>query len=458
MKEYKRREFELKPRTELRFQLVHDENKYHIKMILLKGTAEIFGSELIAGKEYVLSERNGAVFTWHGCNLLVQSVDVEILNRPVLDIFEKTNMDDVLREHGNLENLRKDALDFGLVGPRVAIVGAPHAGKSTFAEMLLAYAVKRGYQPMYVELDPAMSLASCQGTISASLATEFSLNPARGFQPQHPLVYFYGHTDTSVNKEAYKTLVGEMWTSVCERMEKHSKSDKMKASGAIVNMCSWKGEWTGKEGFELLTSMLRKKMAIDRVIVVDHDGLVNMIKSAFPDLEDSVVSVKASPGVSRRRPASIRDHLFEMQIDRYFYGHEDDLMGKCKPLSISKRFDEIEVYAIDRMNKIDNYMLPVGKEDAANQFQLKRVDVKDVMSLKHKLLAVMRTTDRNDVMDLSACVAGLVIVTNVEETFDGGGGEEENEEKKIVRLTITTPNASELPGNIFIVGSIRSMD
>lgn len=38
---------------------------------LVKGTAELFGTELAADQEYSFQRCKAAVFTWHGCELLV---------------------------------------------------------------------------------------------------------------------------------------------------------------------------------------------------------------------------------------------------------------------------------------------------------------------------------------------------------------------------------------------------
>jgi polyribonucleotide 5'-hydroxyl-kinase len=56
--------------------------------------------------------------------------------------------------HFALETQRQRAQDSLSRGPRVLIVGSEHAGKTTLAKILVAYAVRQGRTPVVVGLDP----------------------------------------------------------------------------------------------------------------------------------------------------------------------------------------------------------------------------------------------------------------------------------------------------------------
>ncbi|KAG9654972.1 hypothetical protein KCU98_g6016, partial [Aureobasidium melanogenum] len=60
---------ELPARSELRFEVAFAKS-YRIRLV--RGTAEIFGSELAPSTTYTFSGTKGAVFTWHGCTLELQ--------------------------------------------------------------------------------------------------------------------------------------------------------------------------------------------------------------------------------------------------------------------------------------------------------------------------------------------------------------------------------------------------
>ncbi|KAJ8658142.1 hypothetical protein O0I10_006149 [Lichtheimia ornata] len=60
------RTVDLEPDHEFRFE-VEFNKKVQIK--LLKGTAEIFGTEIAVGVSYTFTGRKVAVYTWHGCAL-----------------------------------------------------------------------------------------------------------------------------------------------------------------------------------------------------------------------------------------------------------------------------------------------------------------------------------------------------------------------------------------------------
>jgi polyribonucleotide 5'-hydroxyl-kinase len=68
--ETERKEWELKKESELRLEVGEEQSDVIVRLDV--GTAEVFGTELVKGKEYNLPKRTKlAVFTWHGCTLTV---------------------------------------------------------------------------------------------------------------------------------------------------------------------------------------------------------------------------------------------------------------------------------------------------------------------------------------------------------------------------------------------------
>ncbi len=70
-------------------------------MQLLKGTAELFGTELALEKEYHFTSAKGAIFSWHGAEIEVKGGSAE--NVYTSDV---TPMVSYINAHAALENLR----------------------------------------------------------------------------------------------------------------------------------------------------------------------------------------------------------------------------------------------------------------------------------------------------------------------------------------------------------------
>ena len=58
-----------------------------------------------------------------------------------------------LNVHSALEDMRVKALESGVTGPRVMVVGPQDVGKSTLCRIFANYAVRQGRRPIYVDLD-----------------------------------------------------------------------------------------------------------------------------------------------------------------------------------------------------------------------------------------------------------------------------------------------------------------
>eukprot|EP01052_Picozoa_sp_SAG31_P003410 SAG31_NODE_131_length_23419_cov_38.760087_5_plen_130_part_00 len=69
---YHRKQYSLNQENEFRFEVRKTDN---VTIKVLKGQAEIFGTELALDQEYVFSGATGCVGTWHGC-------DLEVVGRP----------------------------------------------------------------------------------------------------------------------------------------------------------------------------------------------------------------------------------------------------------------------------------------------------------------------------------------------------------------------------------------
>lgn len=151
-------EYNLDADSELRFEI---ENKGEKVLLTLKnGLAEVFGTELVKGKQYEFtSGAKVAVFTWQGCTLELRG------RTDVSYIAKETPMVMYVNCHAALELIRTNAEKDNKRGPICMVVGPCDVGKSTLCRILLNYAVRVTRRPLFVDLDLGQGQVSLPGMI-----------------------------------------------------------------------------------------------------------------------------------------------------------------------------------------------------------------------------------------------------------------------------------------------------
>ncbi|XP_048433879.1 protein CLP1 homolog [Pyrus x bretschneideri] len=206
------RQVKLDRESELRIEVGYDAP---LKLRLLSGTAEIFGTELPPYFWLTFPPRlKFAVFTWNGA-----TIEMEGSTETKYTVDETPNISYV-NVHAILEERRHRAKplppdDPNSQGPRVIVVGPTDSGKSTLSKMLLSWAAKKGWKPTFVDLDIGQGAITIPGCIAAT-PIEMPIDAVEGIPLDIPLVYFYGHTTPSNNVDLYKVLVKEL-AQVVER-------------------------------------------------------------------------------------------------------------------------------------------------------------------------------------------------------------------------------------------------
>ncbi len=99
------------PEHELRFE-AKETDKFTV--VLLEGSAEIYGVEMKPREPYTFSDRNIAIFTWYGCKIEETTGSWRFVE-PSSD----TNMTAIVNSNSLLEAQRDVALRNGDKGPRV---------------------------------------------------------------------------------------------------------------------------------------------------------------------------------------------------------------------------------------------------------------------------------------------------------------------------------------------------
>lgn len=421
---------------------------------MLKGTAEIFGTELAIGPEYTLSNYKGAIYTWHGCTLEYTNISKSTIGfqnglnsiRAAVLAAKSTNKNMSIRNNndflpgGGLEgstmedndddDTSKDAKDgmapqidsddksslvlpnnfnhsndtsnnaantenekelteiseyvseesqmpfyanihFALENirnslkskcgsnkedpmsgraplsntsakapkiestPRVLIIGPKDSGKTSLSKILVAYDVKRGATPVFVNLDPSESVFSTPGSLSASVISDildveqgWGSSPFTGpalFHPKQPHVRYFGLSDPMKNVDYYNQTVHHLAQTTEERLK---NEENARLSGIYIDAPSSLVSLENQQiGFKIIQQIV-KEFVVNVLLVVGNERLYSNMKKVFGKQSNSdntnvspvtVVNVPKSGGVVDRDV----DYMAGVQmqlINEYFYG------------------------------------------------------------------------------------------------------------------------------------------
>lgn len=414
-----KKEWTLEVDQELRLEVASESE---VKVTILDGQAEVFGTELVRNKHYTFgSGCKLAVFTWHGCVVEVEG------NLEVCYKSNETPMVIYLNVHMAIEQMRQkvEKRSDKPVGPKVMICGPVNVGKSTLSRILLNYAVRMGRRPIFVDLDVGQGSIAVPGTIGA-LLVERPGDAEEGFSLQTPLVYNFGNSSPGDGLKLYDSLVSELARVVFKHFDQNEKAS---TSGCIINTCGWV---TGA-GFKILLNIV-EAFKVDVILVIDQERVYNDFKTKLGDTVQCVHLPK-SGGVFDRNQEQRRNARDE-RIREYFYGGRTPLY----PHVFDVKFDEIKIFKIGAPEVPDS-CLPLGME--REDSSMTAVPITPGKQLLHSLCAVSAADTPED--DLTKCnVVGFIIITNVDletQTF-----------------TVLSPAPRPLPKEYIIVSDIKFMD
>ncbi|KAG0600344.1 hypothetical protein M758_11G026100 [Ceratodon purpureus] len=424
------RKFKLQRENELRVEVGMDSS---LKLQLVSGTAEIFGTELPPMFWMTFpAAHKFAVFTWHGCTIELDGVS------EVAYVADETPMVSYVNVHAVLERRRrraKESLSSSdapnsqrlegnfFAGPRCIVVGPTDCGKSCLVRMLLGWAAREGWKPTYADLDIGQGSITIPGTVSAT-PVEMPIHPIEGVPLDLPLVYFYGHTTPSVNLDLYKVLVKEL----ARTLDIQSASNpEVQAAGMVINTMGW----VDGVGYELLLHAIETLRA-DVVLVLGQEKLYSMLQEvlkARPGVD--IVKLHKSGGVVNRN-SKYRQRTRVQKTKEYFYGLSNDL----SPHSSVANFSDLQVYRIGGGPQAPRSALPIGAEPTADPTRV--VPVGFSRDLLHVVLAVSFAQDPEHL--LSSNVAGFIYINEID-----------MQRKKV---TYMAPCPGPLPSQLLLAGSL----
>ncbi|KAL4968738.1 cleavage polyadenylation factor subunit CLP1 [Aspergillus stella-maris] len=351
----------LSPGSEWRFEVAFGTT---VRVKLLTGTAELFGTELAPSQTYTFSGTKAAIYTWHGCTLEVSAGDAVMgldgmmsstaptnATTPTAPrgglgaggcqseyVAEETPMVEYANVHFALESLRAEAKANGKDGPRVLILGPEDAGKTSLSKILTGYAVKVGREPIVVNLDPTEGMLSVPGTLTATaFRAMLDVEEGWGSSPMSgpsavpvklPLVYFYPMVNPlEAEGSVYRPIVSRLALSVMGRM---AEDEDARETGIIVDTPGILSQ--SRAGAQEMINHIVTEFSITTILVIGSERLYSLMMKNYDNKPSSSASAAASDerisvvklsksGGCVDRDAGFMKNVRESQIRTYFFGN-----------------------------------------------------------------------------------------------------------------------------------------
>jgi len=340
---------ELRAQSELRFEIAS--NRIY-KVRLTKGSAEIFGTELALNTTYSFSGTKLSIFTWEGCSLELQGeAESEYVGHETNAMVEWLNL------HTMLDTLRQDASVNG--GPRVLLVGSESCGKTSLAKCLIAWAVKVGTIPTYINLDPKESVLSVPSTLTvvtypsqmdveAAGWGQSSISGPTVIPPRSGLIYHFPFHSPIDNPTLYKSLTTRIALAATSKLE---ESPSAKSAGFIIDTPASLNR--PQDSYDVISHLI-SEFSITVVLTMGSERLYNDVSrrhsnpaNRSSDQPITVLRIPTSPGAVTRD-----ENFFKAvragQLRSYFFGDPKIGLPSLNPHSLTVNFHELNIYcAID---------------------------------------------------------------------------------------------------------------
>lgn len=446
----------------------------------MTGTAELFGTELVAGNTFTFTGVKAAIFTWHGCSFEVSGDALQSEYTA-----EETPMSEYINVHFALEALRDQARASGREGPRVLLLGPEDAGKSSLAKTLTGYAQRSARSPVVVNLDIKEGVMSIPGTMTATVfKTLIDVEEGWGTAPMSgpngvipvklPLVYFFGSSNPHEKEgKVYRAQISRLALAVAGRT---AQDPEARESGLIIDtpgsLVNTKPTNIGYETIQDIVS----EFAVSAIICLGSERLYSdMVKrfdgqptssrtSTNPPETISVIKLNKSGGCVDR-DESYMQALRAAQIKTYFYGNPRLSNG----ISLQPRQQQVDFSTLTIWRRIsstpdpsaslgggafnnddDESFLPGGLDDESSTTlpglgskvalpasQIYERMTAPIAALRNSVLAVLNCdaeADQGTIRDAS--VMGFLYVTDIDE----GRG----------RISLLSPVAGRVPNRAIV--------
>ena len=247
---------------------VNDTQKF--KVMVMSGSAEIKGQELINEKWYTIKNTKTVIFTYTGCKLKIDGTcDLQFISN-------NTNVPDILKLFTSLINKECNDKTFMVVGK----------GRTTFCTTIINYFIRLHKKVLFTEIDLKKGniFPGSLSIIHVDTLVEYNEH----FKLSNVLSFYYGSTEIK-NKDLYTLLLSRLKEAI----------DKKKVDDLHLILCP---EETSKYYQEIV-----KMFNVDKLICVGDERKFHMI-----DVPINKMFIPLS--------GYINDSSVDKSITRYFNG------------------------------------------------------------------------------------------------------------------------------------------
>ncbi|KAK6455839.1 protein CLP1 [Scheffersomyces xylosifermentans] len=338
-------ELEIPGGSEWRIEVPH---KTILKVKVISGVAEIFGTELPVNIEIQLTGVKYAIYSPlpEGAKLeYTTSQNKAVISNESEELVEYISEESVMKNYINLhlalEAMRQQVSDNNILnpttlktGPKVLIIGNATSGKTTLAKILSSYAIKSDSSPILVNLNPRDGVFSLPGSITATpISDSLDIESANGWgftttsgslyhNPKQPIVKNYGFSSIEENLDLYKYQISKLGVTVLSRLE---EDVNVRNGGIIID--------TPPLSIKDITVIenIVSDFEVNIIVVLGNERLTIDLKKRFKHKASSltVVKVPKSGGVADADEAFIR-RTQEETIKEYFNGNSKTRLSPFK--------------------------------------------------------------------------------------------------------------------------------
>ena len=372
---------------------------------LESGIAEIEGKEIPLKKEIKYSSKNFNIFCWEKSEIILKSKKIKV--PPFSSTQNKGTIKEYIIANYFLDKCRYESLSNNEIGPRVLIIGPRKSGGIQFSHVILNYALKLGYTPLFCDLDLENEI-TVPGGISASIVDHLVPNDLLF---DNGISYFFGDVykknGENMNWSLYEMQLVELGNACYEKLENDLQNWKKRmnienkdnsnnyilspkptlfSSGMVVRCPII----DNSEHADAIYKIIIDKYKITHIFVIEDEKLKNTFNIIIKRMKNINLEL-----ISRLVIESDSNEELKLQksISKYFKGPFDNFGLKQIILDLNE-YKLIKIIP----SEISSSMVPLGiKADLKMIFKI--YSIKDEEELVKKLVCFVYL-DEKDIQEL----------------------------------------------------------
>lgn len=382
-----------------------------LKLKLVEGTAEIFGTELSPNIEYLFQGSfKSCVASFTGCTLRYWNCTPKSEY-----LSEESCMGSYFNLSMALEKRRMQGH-----APKVLIIGSKDSGKSGLSRTLVSYAEKTNRVPLLVNLNPRDPLFNVPACLTATgisdmldvenidLGEAVTTGPSFYHQKQ-PLVKCFGLENYRDNIKLYTYLIQQLSQTVAQRLV---NSVDIQNGGLVIDTPAFHiGDC------EVIQTIV-DAFGIDVLVVIGNERLlVDLRKKLRYDTNQlTLIKVPQSSGCVEKDDKFIRE-MQQRSIKEYFYGIDSSQLSPYTIMITLKDFIFLQPRVLEDVNM--SFLAGGDEEDSKQKFVnplefLERLKSPGVANLENAILALTDDSGADTIKHInSASESPLDLISTV---------------------------------------------